>query len=131
MTFVQGLLIVVKNRTYLNLIFMFIFVWMIMAVSQTNFLLFVMYTLGRGDHFVRLLVVLLCCTLLGLPLVAVAIRKIGKRNTYICGLVVWRLPLLTGLFRYLTIIVISSSRSRLALRTFLWTETLIFTLSTK
>lgn len=79
---------VVGNQHYRVLLCMFVFTWMIAAVSQTNFLLYLKYALKMEKHFVTFLVTLLLFTLAGLPITLWSMNRFGKRNTYVIGLLV-------------------------------------------
>ena len=56
LSFLQGLKLVVKNKTYMILLGMFLWVWLSAGISQTNNLLFTKYVLDRQSQFEVILV---------------------------------------------------------------------------
>ena len=91
-----------RSKTYLILLGLFLWVWMANAVTQTNFLLYLKYVVHHEDQIDGLLVglaahacridtaqaTLLTCSFIGLPFWYWLIQKYGKRKVYIVGLIV-------------------------------------------
>ena len=56
MSFMQGFKTVVRNKTYMILLGMFLWVWLSAGISQTNSYLYTKYVLSRDGSFEKFLV---------------------------------------------------------------------------
>lgn len=112
-----GMKKVFTHRSYLILIFMFIWVWMGQAVIQTNFIIYAQMKGGLNLTFTEAAMVLLSmlgsCTL-SVPLWFICVQKFGKKRTFTMGMALLILPTMSLYFlppdaplfvKHLTIII--------------------------
>eukprot|EP00756_Hemistasia_phaeocysticola_P064678 Hpha_TRINITY_DN7989_c0_g1::TRINITY_DN7989_c0_g1_i3::g.145994::m.145994 len=97
-TCMDGVRAAFKSRAFLTLTGAFLLIGVAIAAVQGNMLLYSKYAVpAYADQFQYLLIVLVLSSTLGMPLWAMVMKKIGKRNTYIIGGAGWA-PLLHILF---------------------------------
>lgn len=85
-------------RPYRLLFLVQLFGWLGVAFVQGNFALYVKYSLRLEDHYPYVIAVLLIATILWMPLWQLAMRRIGKKMSFMIGLVILMVVLLTLLF---------------------------------
>eukprot|EP01062_Namystynia_karyoxenos_P066015 TRINITY_DN60039_c0_g1_i1.p1 TRINITY_DN60039_c0_g1~~TRINITY_DN60039_c0_g1_i1.p1 ORF type:complete len:641 (+),score=181.15 TRINITY_DN60039_c0_g1_i1:93-1925(+) len=84
----EGLRAAMGSRAFVCLTFAYFFIWLTVQAVQGNIMLYCKYSVpAYKDSFQLLLGVLVLCATLGMPCWLIIMRKIGKRNAYLCGAV--------------------------------------------
>jgi len=91
--FFTGVKKVFQTKSYVILILMFLWVWMAVAMFQSNLILYLRFAVQLEQHFQNMMVVLLGTTFVSMPIWFALMLKFGKKPIFITGLVML-LPLM-------------------------------------
>lgn len=85
-----------SHKSYLTLLFAFLFNSLSIQIVQTNIALYCKYSIDAGKYYQYILIVLLGASILSLPFWRFTMIKFGKKSTYAAGLILF-LPCLFAL----------------------------------
>lgn len=83
--FFRALLSTLKNKSFLPLVGIYLFAFIPLDITGSNFIYYLTYYIGRPELFSYVIGSMLITTILSLPLYVRLSKKIGKRKTFIFG----------------------------------------------
>jgi Na+/melibiose symporter-like transporter len=98
LSFFKGIRVTLGYKPYAYLVIMYMLSWLAVQIVQANLALYVKYTLGLGEQFQYIIIVVLVCSILSLPLWQLVIVKVGKKTAYFAGAWVFMIVLFAMLF---------------------------------
>ncbi len=94
---IKGLRVALRNRPFLYVLGIYLLSWVVVQFVQANLLLFLRYWLNAESHFRWVVLVLQLTALIFLPIWAWISRRLGKKQAYYIGVLIF-IPTLVALF---------------------------------
>ncbi|XP_053338438.1 sodium-dependent lysophosphatidylcholine symporter 1 [Clarias gariepinus] len=88
-SFLSGMKMLVRHKSYVQLVLGFLFTSVAFQMGQGNFALFCTYAAGMGAYFQHLVLILLIAGTLSIPLWQMLLVRLGKKTTIFIGLTVY------------------------------------------